>query len=160
MADPLSELKKDLEVLAKPDLGGSAKEENTLKAVHQLFTAIEGADVIGPVIKALSEAINTGFDEVAKALKTIAEEVKKLGEKTGNSGGSLTPEEVTTALTGLQNALSTASALTPGATSISTVSAPVLALISKLLEELKTFDKAAETLEEIAQQLETIGGAL
>ncbi len=159
MADPLSELKKDLEVLAKPDLGGSATEENALHAVHGLFEMLGEAEFIGPVIKALGEAIDTGFEEVAKALKKIAEEVKELGTKNGNSG-PLKAEEVATALTGLQNALSTASALTPGAKSVSAVGAPVLELISKLLEDLKSFDEAAKTLEEIAQQLETIGKAL
>jgi methyl-accepting chemotaxis protein len=159
MADPLSELKKDLEVLAKPNLGGNATKENTLEAVHGLFTAIESAEFVGPVIKALSEAIHTGFDEVATALKAIAKEVKELDTKNGNHG-TLNAEEVATALTGLQNALSTAAALTPGAKSVSAVGAPVLELISKLLEDLKSFEQAANTLEEIAQQLETIGEAL
>jgi hypothetical protein len=160
MADPLSELKKDLEVLAKPNLSSEAQPEALLKVVQGLFEAIEQAgDPLGSVMKTLHEAIQTGFEDVAGALKTIAKEVEELGAKHGNGGGLLNTEEVTQALTGLQNGLSTAAALVPSTKSVGAVGAPVLELISQLLKGT-SFTEAAKTLEEIAQQLDAIGKAL
>jgi phage-related protein len=158
MADQLTELKTDLEILAKPNLGGGATEQEVLKAVHALFNMLEGIDVIKPVVEALITAIDTGFDEVAGALKAIAGHVKELGQQAGNNG-PLTSKEAAEALTGLQNALSTASTLIPAGKSVTTVGGPFLELLSKLLQDV-SFDKAAETLEEIAQQLEKIGAGL
>jgi hypothetical protein len=158
MADPLTELKTDLEILAKPNLGGSAAEQEVLKAVQALFKMLDEIEVIKPVVEALTTAIDTGFDEVAGALKAIAGHVKELDKQTGNNG-PLTSKEAAEALTALQNALSTASTLIPAGKSVNAVGGPFLALLSKLLQEV-SFEKAAETLEEIAQQLEKIGQAL
>jgi polyhydroxyalkanoate synthesis regulator phasin len=159
MANPLTELKTDLEILAKPNLGGGgATEQEVLKAVQALFKMLDEIEVIKPVVEALTTAIDTGFNEVAGALKTIASHVKDLGQQTGNAG-KLTSQEAAEALTALQNALSTASTLIPAGKSVTTVGGPFLELLSKLLQDVP-FEKAAETLEEIAQQLEKIGAAL
>lgn len=159
MADPLTELKTDLEVLAKPNLGHGATEQEVLKTVQALFKMLGEIEVIKPVVEALTTAIDTGFDEVAGALKAIASHVKGLGKQTGNNNSPLTSKETAEALTGLQNALSTASTLIPAGKGVTTVGGPFLALLAKLLEDV-SFEKAAETLEEIAQQLEAIGKAL
>jgi hypothetical protein len=154
----LSELKKDLEVLVTPNLGGNATEKEILKALTAFFKLLEGIEVIKPVIEALSTAINTGLGDVAGALNEIAKHVENLEQQQGNKG-PLQPNEAAEALTALQNALSTASTLSPSAKNVTAVATPFLKLLSQLLESV-SFKEAAQDLKELAQQLETIGKAL
>lgn len=158
MADPLTELKKDLAVLAAP---GSGKVEPVLEVVKELFEQLENVEVIGTVLKALAEAIDTGFEEAGKALKALAEQVEKLEKTPG--GATLTPAEVKTGLTGLQNSLSTAATLIPGSSS-AVAKLPsggqFFELLAKLLENVQSFKTAGTLLREIGEQLETIGKTL
>jgi ABC-type transporter Mla subunit MlaD len=161
MADPLTQLKEDLELLAKPDAAspapnkwsGQATAGPVLPAVEGLFDALKGVSGLTAVIAALGGALEAGFDDVADALVAIAEHIATLP---GN------PAEVGKALTGLQNALSTASSLVPGGANTAALQSggQIFEHLSKLLESVPSFEAAADLLYEIAQQLKEIGGAL
>lgn len=161
MADPLTQLKEDLELLAKPKASGPGPDKwsgpaeagPVLAAVEGLFEGLKGVSGLETVIAALGTAIEAGFDDVADALEAIAEHIVTL---------SGTPAEVGKALTGLQNALSTASSLVPGGANTTALQSggQIFEHLSKLLETVPSFQAAADLLYEIAQQLKEIGGAL
>jgi hypothetical protein len=166
VTNPVTTLENDLNKLATPDTsnasGGTAKPTAALNNAGELLSLLATNSIVGPDIsgavsvmyKAIHDAISN--DAVA-ALQKIA------GEIAPNSTlGNLPAGDIADALTSLQNALQTAQSLMPGGSS---AAASALAsttqfatLFGNLLAGLAKVSDAANTIYEIAQQLEQIAG--
>jgi hypothetical protein len=166
MADPLTTLQDDLNTLATADTAdpqnGTATAQAPLTAGQQVLSLLADQSLVGSAIgtavSGLYSAIATAItDDVVKALQAIA------GELNSPSLAGLNVNDAASALSSLQNVLQTAQSLVPGGSSaVASAFASTsqfATLFGNLLQDAGSLAAAANTLYEIAQQLEAVAAA-
>lgn len=166
MADPLTTLQDDLTTLAVADTAdpqsGSATPQPPLTAAQQVLSLLADHSVvgttIGPAVSGVYGAIATAITgEAVKALRAIAAELA------GPTLAGISLTDATSALSALQNVLQTAQSLVPGGSSALASAfastSQFATLFSNLLKDASSLSAAANTLYEIAQQLEAVAAA-
>jgi hypothetical protein len=166
MTDPLTTLQTDLNTLATADTSdppnGTAAAQPPLTAAQQVLSLLADQALVGSAISTsvsgVYSAIATAItDDVVKALQAVA------GELNSPSMAGLNLNDATSALSSLQNALQTAQSLVPGGSSaVASAFASTsqfATLFGNLLQDAGSLAAAANTLYEIAQQLEAVAAA-
>jgi hypothetical protein len=165
MTDPLTTLEGDLTTLAAADTAdpqnGTATAQPALTAAQQVLSLLADQTLVGPAIGTAVSGVYSGIataitDDVVKALQLIA------GELTTTLAG-LNVANAASALSSLQNVLQTAQSLVPGGSSaVASAFASTsqfATLFGNLLADAGSVTAAANTLYEIAQQLEAVAAA-
>jgi hypothetical protein len=160
MANPLSTLEQDLEALATPQndptVGGlTGTPTGVLTAIQALLTALEEIQDIGPAITTLVTDLGTVIGQAADAIDTIATQLSNIEAAAGGTIG-----DVASVMGALQNGLSTAQTLIPGAANASALQSgsQFFGMLQQLLSDpaITTIAQANTYLFQIAEQLRTI----
>jgi hypothetical protein len=167
MADPLTTFQDDLNTLATADTtnpqGGTATPTTALTAAQEVLSLLADQTLVGSGIGAAVSGVYTTIatkitDDVVKALQAIAGELR-----TNANLANLSIKDATSALSALQNALQTAQSLVPGGSSaVASAFASTTqfaTLFANLLQDAGSVAKAADTLDEVAQQLDAVANA-
>lgn len=159
MADPLTTLQGDLNVLAKPDKlnpqGGSATPTQALTVAGEVLSLLADQSLSGSSIGATVTVVYTEIakaitDDVVNSLKAIAGELASIPHL----------GDAASALLALQNVLQTAQSLVPGGSSaVASALASTSQFATLFGDLLQDPGTAATTLYEIAQQLEAVAAA-
>jgi hypothetical protein len=162
MTDPLTTLQTDLNTLATADTSdppnGTAAAQPPLTAAQQVLSLLADQALVGSAISTsvsgVYSAIATAItDDVVKALQAVA------GELNSPSMAGLNLNDATSALSSLQNAQSLVPGGSSAVASAFASTSQFATLFGNLLQDAGSLATAANTLYEIAQQLEAVAAA-
>jgi hypothetical protein len=159
MADPLTTLQGDLNVLAAPETtnpsGGNATPTTALTTAGEVLSLLADTSLVG---NSIGTTVNGVYTAIATAITNDA--VSSLKAIAGELGNIPQAGNAAAALLALQNVLQTAQSLIPGGSSALASAfastSQFATLFGNLLQDPAT---AANTLYEIAQQLEAVANA-
>jgi hypothetical protein len=160
MPDPatqkLSEVEKALELVATPkgpDLrNGTAEPVNPLlDSITFLLRVLYGAGGLGQAASGVGREIHNGLKQAVDALRAIGDHLKTIVG---------TAADVGTTLAALKGALDATQTLVPGSPAALSSGSQFFGMLGDLVAETGDVGKAADTLFELAQQIDLVAERL